>query len=55
MEEIIAKSKTAKAEKARQREADDEALTELDNTFKSLVTDKTTGLAALVKPAGHDK
>lgn len=55
MEEIIAKSKAAKAEKARQKEADEQALADLDNTFKSLVKDSTAGLAALVKPTGYDK
>jgi hypothetical protein len=55
MEEIIAKSKAAKAQKAQQKEADEEALAQLDNTFKSLVADKDAGLAALVKPAGYEK
>lgn len=55
MEEIIAKSKAAKAQKAQQKEADEEALAQLDSTFKSLVADKDAGLAALVKPAGYEK
>lgn len=55
MEEIIAKSKAAKAEKARQKEADEEALAQLDKTFKSLVANTTAGLGALVKPTGYDK
>lgn len=55
MEEIIAKSKAAKAEKARQKEADEEALAALDNTFKALVADASAGLGALVKPTGFDK
>jgi hypothetical protein len=55
MEEIIAKSKAAKAEKAAQREADEAALEQLDSTFRSLVADRQAGLAALVKPAGYEK
>jgi hypothetical protein len=55
MEEIIAKSKAAKADKARQREADEAALASLDHSFKALVADQGAGLAALVKPPGYDK
>jgi hypothetical protein len=55
MEEIIAKSKAAKAQKAAQREADEAALAQLDDTFKALVADRDAGLAALVKPAGYEK
>lgn len=55
MEEIIAKSKAAKAEKAAQREADEAQLSALDTTFKALVADRGAGLAALVKPPGFDK
>jgi len=55
MEEIIAKSKAAKAQKAAQREADEDALAQLDSTFKTLVADTHAGLAALVKPPGFDK
>jgi hypothetical protein len=55
MEEIIAKSKAAKAEKSAQREADEAALAQLDDTFKALVADKQAGLAALLKPAGFEK
>jgi hypothetical protein len=51
MEEIIAKSKAAKAEKARQKEADEAALDALDSSFKAI----SGGLAAFVKPTGFDK
>jgi hypothetical protein len=51
MEEIIAKSKAAKAEKARQKEADEAALDALDSSFKAI----SGGLAAFVKPAGFEK
>ncbi|WIA18434.1 hypothetical protein OEZ85_009894 [Tetradesmus obliquus] len=51
MEEIIAKSKAAKAEKARQKEADEAALDALDDSFKAI----SGGLAAFVKPAGFEK
>lgn len=54
MEEIIAKSKAAKAERARQKEADEAALEDLDNTFKTLVQNPR-GLGNLVKPPGFDK
>ncbi len=36
MAEIIAKSKAAKRERAKEKEADDDQLEELDNTFKAL-------------------
>ena len=36
MSEIIAKSKTAKRERAKEKEADDEQLDALDLTFKAL-------------------
>jgi hypothetical protein len=51
MEEIIAKSKAAKAEKAHQKEADEAALDALDSSFKAI----SGGLAAFVKPAGFEK
>ena len=36
MAEIIAKSKAAKRERAKEKEEDDDQLAELDNVFKSL-------------------
>lgn len=55
MEEIIAKSKAAKAEKAKQKEADEAALDALDSSFKELVRSQRGGLAALVKAPGFEK
>lgn len=37
MEEVIAKSKQAKAEKARQKEADQELLDKLDSAYQELM------------------
>ncbi len=54
MEEIIAKSKAAKAERAKQKEEDEAALAELDEQFKA-IAHPGGGLAPLVKPSGHDK
>eukprot|EP00775_Hariotina_reticulata_P008704 gene8704-8885_t len=53
-QQIIAKSKAAKAERARQKEADEAALEQLDSTFKTLVQNPR-GLGNLVKPPGFDK
>jgi nucleolar protein 14 len=53
MEEIIAKSKMYKAQKAREREEEEAQLAALDTAFTALV--KGPGLGALVKPAGYDK
>ena len=51
MEEIIAKSKKARAEKTKQRETDLDAVEELDKDLADLVKQK--GFQSLLRPKGQ--
>ena len=51
MQEIIAKSKKARAEKTKQREADLDAVDELDNDLAELVKQKS--FQSLIRPKGQ--